>query len=75
MSRTNKHKRRWELKQDDSDLNRSDRFFELNTPSKSYKRGYKQAEKAKIKQAIKNEDFDKLPTFKKCHKENWFLDW
>ena len=75
MSRTNKHKKRWKLKQDDSDTHRSKRFFELNTPSKSYKRGYSQGEKAKTKQAIKNGDYDNIPMFKKCHKLNWFMDW
>jgi len=75
MSKTRKHKKRWELKQETEDWFCLDRYFEINTPSKSFKNTYRKSHKAKIKQAIKNKAFNNIPTFKNCHKENWYLEW
>lgn len=41
---------------------------------KSFKEIKRKNIKAKIKQAIKNKDYENIPEFKKCIKEDWFMD-
>lgn len=75
MSNTYKHKKRWKLKQRTQDWFCLDRYFELHSPSKSYKNSYRRSHKAKQKQAVKDGRFDTIPIFKKCHRCNWIMDW
>jgi hypothetical protein len=75
MSKTYRDKKRHNLKVKDI-LDYTDKewndWWNLNMPTKEFKKFRKRIRKAKGKQALKNKDYENIPLFKKSDEWDWW---